>query len=177
MQEMSTFEYLKEIELYNRIGTYYTRDIEYPWAIDNSGIRPGMTVLDAGCIASPLSIFFDYMGCHAISIDRDEHNNPHPLWSNFCVMDIGLMGFKPRVFDIVFCISVLEHVREQDLQETITDLHRVLKPGGPLVLTMDVDNSCREDGFLDLYIEAVKNKFDIITRKDWGDIIGLICKV
>jgi SAM-dependent methyltransferase len=39
--------------------------------------------------------------------------------------------------DVVYCISVLEHV--SNLEHTIIEISRVLKPGGILILTVDVD--------------------------------------
>lgn len=39
--------------------------------------------------------------------------------------------------DAVYCISVLEHV--QDFQQTISEIYRILKPGGVFILTVDID--------------------------------------
>lgn len=38
--------------------------------------------------------------------------------------------------DIVFCISVIEHI--PDFENTVREMHRILKPGGQLILTIDM---------------------------------------
>lgn len=47
-------------------------------------------------------------------------------------MDIHRMPFADRAFDIVLCNHVLEHV-ENDIR-ALTEIHRVLKPGGFAIL-------------------------------------------
>lgn len=47
-------------------------------------------------------------------------------------MDIHRMPFEDRRFDVVLCNHVLEHV-ENDIQ-AMTEIHRVLKPGGFAIL-------------------------------------------
>jgi len=49
--------------------------------------------------------------------------------------------------DIVYCISVLEHIH--NFENTIEEVYRILKPGGLFILTIDLD-AC---GYLDISAE------------------------
>lgn len=46
------------------------------------------------------------------------------------------VGFPGR-FNVLTCISVIEHIPQKQIQEFLRALHRLLKPGGLLVLTTD----------------------------------------
>ncbi len=45
--------------------------------------------------------------------------------------------FSNGVFDAITSVSVLEHIRGVELKLTLAELHRVLKPGGIIVMTFD----------------------------------------
>lgn len=47
------------------------------------------------------------------------------------------LPFGDAELDLVFCVSVLEHI--PDFPNTIREIARVLKPGGWLILTIDLD--------------------------------------
>jgi ubiquinone/menaquinone biosynthesis C-methylase UbiE len=46
-------------------------------------------------------------------------------------------GFPIHQFDIVYCISVLEHLRHVDQDLSLKEFARVIKPGGRVALTFD----------------------------------------
>ena len=48
--------------------------------------------------------------------------------------DVTKLRYKPNSFDIVICVSVLEHVK--DYQKAISEIFRVLKPGGETVVVV-----------------------------------------
>ena len=57
-------------------------------------------------------------------------------------MEFRLLGQRTTAFndaevDIIYCISVLEHI--PDFENTITEFSRMLKKGGLLLLTIDLD--------------------------------------
>jgi SAM-dependent methyltransferase len=52
--------------------------------------------------------------------------------------DARQLPYPDNSFDKVFSISVMEHLSNNHLQ-ALTELVRVLKPGGKLLLTMDVN--------------------------------------
>jgi ubiquinone/menaquinone biosynthesis C-methylase UbiE len=40
--------------------------------------------------------------------------------------------------DTIYCISVLEHIKIDTVKEVFREFRRILKPGGRVVLTMDI---------------------------------------
>jgi ubiquinone/menaquinone biosynthesis C-methylase UbiE len=47
------------------------------------------------------------------------------------------LPFSNEELDAIYCISVLEHV--PNIKQTIAEMFRILKPGGLLILTIDLD--------------------------------------
>jgi SAM-dependent methyltransferase len=63
---------------------------------------------------------------------------PHsPGKVDFRLIKDGFLPFGDAEIDCVYCISVLEHI--SDLEPTIREVHRILKPGGSLIVTIDLD--------------------------------------
>lgn len=80
----------------------------------------------------------------------------------FSNADMRKTPYEDDWFDAVYCISVLEHTI--DFEEIIDDFHRVLKPGGRLIVTFDISL----DGTRDISPEraakllyALNKKFDM----------------
>jgi len=51
--------------------------------------------------------------------------------------DLTALPFRSSAFDVVTCVSVLEHMPPATRASGVRDMARVLKPGGRLVLTYD----------------------------------------
>jgi SAM-dependent methyltransferase len=51
--------------------------------------------------------------------------------------DLTALPFRPSSFDVVTCVSVLEHMPPDTRAMGVRDMARVLKPGGRLILTYD----------------------------------------
>ncbi len=60
------------------------------------------------------------------------------------VADARSLPYDDASFDCCAFISVLEHVRRGDDDRVLGELHRVLRPGGMLVLTTDVSAVARD---------------------------------
>jgi 2-polyprenyl-3-methyl-5-hydroxy-6-metoxy-1,4-benzoquinol methylase len=129
-------------------GIYWSREWEYPWAIHSSKVRRGYTILDVGCGKSPFLTYLGMMGCEAYGLDKGETKEHDGLWGydeDFgkpYVKEIreemmSEMSYPDNFFDIVFCISVLEHVSRAEVKAGLKEMRRVLKPGGLLVITLD----------------------------------------
>lgn len=71
---------------------------------------------------------------------------------SFRLTDGKILPFRDREVDAIYCISVLEHVPR--FENTVLEMARVLKSGGRLILTIDLDlNGKHEIGkerYLDL---------------------------
>jgi SAM-dependent methyltransferase len=58
-------------------------------------------------------------------------------------VDALKMPFPDATFDIVTSCYFFEHLRPQEKRALLTEAHRVLKPGGRLILMFDCDNNNR----------------------------------
>ncbi len=55
----------------------------------------------------------------------------------FRLLTETIPAFRDEEVDIIYCISVLEHI--PDFESTVVELSRILKKGGLLLLTIDLD--------------------------------------
>ena len=111
----------------------YLRDVlEHKRCITLGGTR----VLDVGCGGGFLAEEFAKFGCRVTGIDPSgptitqaaAHAQAVGLAIDYLVAPGEAIPFADAAFDIVYCCDVLEHV--DDLDATIGEAARVLKPGG-----------------------------------------------
>lgn len=62
---------------------------------------------------------------------------------SYSVQDISALTYPDAFFDAVYCISVLEHCDRYD--EILVGFARILKPGGCLILTIDISLDGRSE--------------------------------
>lgn len=62
---------------------------------------------------------------------------------DFCMRNMDSTGFDAEAFDLIYCISVLEHTR--NYPDIIREFKRMLKPRGQLVVTFDISLDGRAD--------------------------------
>ncbi len=119
---------------------------EYPWALEQAALSPGDQVLDAGCGASIFPVYLAACGCPVSACDLDlpgRLDRLHGVRVNYARGDLAALPFASGRFAAVFCISVLEHLPWERMPLALAELHRVLRPGGRLLLTTDF---CRQAG-------------------------------
>ena len=94
----------------------------------------GVPTLDLGCGAAKISNYFPKKSLY-FGIDVDDRV-PKDLKSeiNFQKYEGRLLPFVDCKFDQVVAMEVFEHI--DDLQTTIGEIHRVLKPGGRIIVTV-----------------------------------------
>lgn len=96
----------------------------------------GKTALDVGCGGGILAEEFAAAGFQVTGIDPSENSlNTARGHAEFNGLNIDYrigtgeqLQFADNSFDVVYCCDVLEHVR--DLPKCISEISRVLKPGG-----------------------------------------------
>lgn len=138
---------------------------EYPWIMANVRAEEGMSVLDAGCGTAALQYVLAQAGVKMHGIDPNEnvgwHGIDRALAKRFGLdieyrrEGIEKISYADNTFDRVVCASVIEHCRatpvsnegmtpqteaDQALQrQMMSEMIRVLKPGGLLVVTTDLN--------------------------------------
>jgi ubiquinone/menaquinone biosynthesis C-methylase UbiE len=103
-------------------------------------LQPGVQVLDAGCgtggflrwvlDANPRASAAGVdVGADAIDLARTRVPE-----AELAATPVRALPFSDERFDVVVTKDVLQHVPEEDVQLSLREMHRVLKPGGTLFL-------------------------------------------
>ena len=134
---------------------HWSRRWEYPYVFERlaawnerrgSGADRELRILDAG---SGLTFFPHFVASQlpaerieccdrdpAMERDARRLRPPASEWVYYGTQDLARLSYADASFDCAYCISVLEHTAER---ERIADeFHRILRPGGLLVVTIDV---------------------------------------
>jgi SAM-dependent methyltransferase len=165
------------------VVTQWSREWEYPWAVLNGDLAPGMRIIDLGCGGSPLMPYLSReFGCVATGVDTNfcsptGRNNlegfatdparlfPEVTW--LCE-DMSGLTLEDASADRVFCISVLEHVTRATAEQSLQQIERVLKPAGMALITLDLDGPHRrlDMNFLELIETAARAGLVLRGRLD-----------
>ena len=94
--------------------------------VAESRLGPGDTVVDYGCGEQPYRLLFS--GCEYIAVDL-----PSNSAASVHIDADGKVPLPDGIADLVFSSQVLEHV--EDPEAYLSECHRMLRPGGSLVLT------------------------------------------
>lgn len=149
--------------IYELPEAWWSRHYEYAWA--SKFIANTDVVLDAACgVCHPFKFYLGIMARKAYACDidprilsrfdimkdikdsigdkvHDEFNHSLFHLVRFEQSDMTSLAFAAdKMFDKVFCISVLGHVNEQQQLQTLQQFSRVLKDDGLIVLTVDYPN-------------------------------------
>ncbi len=133
----------------------WSRVWEYPyayhhirsWRESHQGERTPLAC-DVGSGAAFFPFSIARLGCRVACVDNDPICGKDLMKASECVATSpGAVEFRltdgksipleDQEADIVYCVSVLEHIPTFEL--TIREMARVLKPAGLLVLTIDLD--------------------------------------
>lgn len=107
-------------------------------------MKKGDKLLDVGCGRGDFSKGFKDLGLEVFGLDI---NRPQPemlkgVKVRYVNIESDKFPFGDKSFDIVFSKSVIEHLRSPD--NFIKEIHRVLKPGGVVImLTPDWQSQMR----------------------------------
>jgi 2-polyprenyl-3-methyl-5-hydroxy-6-metoxy-1,4-benzoquinol methylase len=105
--------------------------------------RPPARVLDMGCAESMASLEMASMGYQVVGVDLRRLPLEHPNFTQVQA-NLGDLPFPDGAFDVVVCLSTVEHVglgwyTEGDATtdlKAIREAVRTLKPGGTFLLTV-----------------------------------------
>jgi 2-polyprenyl-3-methyl-5-hydroxy-6-metoxy-1,4-benzoquinol methylase len=128
---------------------FYNQAIDWTQkaALDDliSSIPPGSQVLDFGCGVGRWTRMMAKRGCRVTAVDfsasmlneAKERISAAGFATNtrFIQADVSQLDLEKASFDVVFGVTVLQHVlSERQLTETIARLARLLRPGGRMIL-------------------------------------------
>jgi 2-polyprenyl-3-methyl-5-hydroxy-6-metoxy-1,4-benzoquinol methylase len=159
----------------------WSRQWEYPYAWERvaslaRGQRERMRVLDAGSGIT----FFPYtmnasLGVEVVCVDGDDSLGAihHVLRERtgasvkFVSADLRRLPQPDNYFDVIYCLSVLEHTR--GYPEILLELRRVLRPGGTLVVSFDLSLDGDSDIPLDIAAQLTETLTNVFPSGDMPD--------
>ncbi|MFH1684316.1 MAG: class I SAM-dependent methyltransferase [Candidatus Margulisiibacteriota bacterium] len=100
-------------------------------------------VMDAGCGYARWVIYLNRKGIKCTGVDQDakvvsqvrEFDAGLPLE----IADLRELPFADNSFDLVYSFGVLEHL-EEGMADALAEIHRVLRPGGRVLITVPTVN-------------------------------------
>jgi 2-polyprenyl-3-methyl-5-hydroxy-6-metoxy-1,4-benzoquinol methylase len=142
-------------ETFGLYPCHFPRTLEYPWVAEKlETLRPGQRVLDIGAGLNPLPLFLARRGVKVDTVDS------HPLvrvlpadpgWNEWGFFDyarvhpnlrshhLDALTFEPESpFDVVYSVSVIEHMPRATWEGILARCRRWLAAKGRLVLTIDL---------------------------------------
>jgi SAM-dependent methyltransferase len=130
--------------------THFSRKWEYPWAcsrLDELDIDR-KAILDAGAGMSPIALWLAQRGAVAMTIDSGLQRGKGAGFIDYEKHDSRIVSFKGDFakmtwlpldgLDAIVSISVIEHIPAAKRRKAWIEWHRVLKPGGWLIMTLDL---------------------------------------
>lgn len=142
----------------NAFGFYtkhFPRVLEYPWfASKFEGNMAGSRALEIGSGLSPLPLYLVLRGAKVDCVDNSplvrtqETRNQWNEWGFFDYSQLSnaimshhanILDFRPKEkYEVIFSISVVEHMPRQTWEKTLGLVAQWLKPAGHLILTIDL---------------------------------------
>ncbi|MGO4496110.1 class I SAM-dependent methyltransferase [Paenibacillus sp. 2RAB27] len=156
-----TYEDTKNQDIFYRLPDHWwSRHYEYIWA--SHFVEKSDIVLDAACgLGHPFKYYLADKCKEVYACDMDERildsneiikeleyyigkenidqiNLPILSIPKFAVSDISNLPYEDAKFDVAFCISVMEHIEDTEVQlRSLQEFKRVLKDDGKLIITVD----------------------------------------
>src|SRR5919198_3301312 len=163
-------------------GIYSERIIEYKFLANNlPSPNTQMTILDVGTDESQLIKKLQDYGTNKWQIYGIDISDikEKSLSKHLIRMDGRVMAFRQGIFDLVICISTIEHIgipsmayniKETDIDgdsKLMREMNRVLKHNGRLILTLPYSNRFRNTEhriYNVLFLDNLIRDFSVIKR-------------
>lgn len=150
----------------------WSRQWEYPYVYGKVqqmvNLAPTLKVLDAGSGVTFFPYFldasFDNMSIHCCDYDEtlastfDRINEGREETVEFLSADLKDLPYNNESFDMVYCISVLEHTN--NYERIIDKFYKILKPGGTLIVTFDISL----DGTRDIDLDKANSLLNSLAK-------------
>jgi O-antigen chain-terminating methyltransferase len=142
----SVLKKLASLVIYYRGPKVTERIVEYPFACESlKDVPKDAKILDVGCTPSTLPLELAAFGYKVWGIDLLEYPSTHPNFK-FVMEKIEKSPFPDEFFDVVLCISTLEHIGLYGFlypateisadKKAVREMARVVKTGGKVVVTV-----------------------------------------
>jgi 2-polyprenyl-3-methyl-5-hydroxy-6-metoxy-1,4-benzoquinol methylase len=124
--------------------------------LSRSGVlHPGMSVLDYGCGPGYLASHLLAAGAEVRGIDSATESvamanarlGDDPRWKGAVVSPHPPAPVDDASFDLVTCLETVEHLDDDALSAVLSDIARLLRPGGAVLVTTP-NNEVLEDSFV-----------------------------
>lgn len=138
----TTSDLLTRIDIHNKFGA---RDIDQ-WMLDTLKLQKGIHILDVGCGAGKQCFsFYKHLGgdcditggdVNAELLAQARRENPEKAGGKVKFMELNFnktFELPSNNFDLLSCCFAIYYA--EDIPFTISEMHRVLKPGGRLFST------------------------------------------
>lgn len=121
---------------------YWSRKWEYPFVLSKMNPQDSQVVCDAGSgNMNPLPVYLGatYPSSTIYAVDLDPSPFPDTKQIKTLQEDLTKTSIVTSSVDTVVCISVLEHMQPEQWMAGMQEFCRILKPGGKVVVTLDVE--------------------------------------
>jgi SAM-dependent methyltransferase len=133
-----TPEFVELLKKIKNPGSGRPKTWAYPWCLLNADLKKDMLVLDFGCGSYSNFTYFLSEVTQSITIGLDMAGVRKGTEKvRFVQNSVDKIEFPADFFDRVFSVSVLEHVPVPMRDRVLSEIFRVLRPGGRAVLTID----------------------------------------
>jgi SAM-dependent methyltransferase len=159
--------------------------LQSQFSLNPDGSKPAAVDQGSGATFFPFAVA--RLGWNVVAVDADTRTisslerackalpaGPGAVTS--LLSDARSITLEDASVDCVYCISVLEHI--PDFENVISEVHRILRPSGLFLLTVDIDlngnfelrpdaytqlNDCLDRSFTPLHLESVTYPTRLLT--------------
>lgn len=133
---------------FNAFFDHFQRKVIGSW-VQTCRLQPGMTALDVGCGTGRWIGLMTGMNQRAFGVDVGFQGLrfAREQWRQAQLVQgrLPFLGFTGAIFDWAVSMTVIQHLPPEDQFKTLLEIHRLLKPGGYLLLCESIDVHDRSD--------------------------------